>query len=42
MPALILPLIDAVAPDVKGIARLYETRRIEHESQPVAQAEVRR
>jgi NADH-quinone oxidoreductase subunit M len=36
------PLIDAVEPDVKGIARLYETRRIEHESRPVAQAEVRR
>jgi NADH-quinone oxidoreductase subunit M len=36
------PLIDAVAPDIRGIARLYETRRIEHESQPVAQAEVRR
>jgi NADH-quinone oxidoreductase subunit M len=36
------PLIDAVAPDVKRMARLYETRRIEHESRPVAQAEVRR
>jgi NADH-quinone oxidoreductase subunit M len=36
------PLIDAVAPDVKNIARLYETRRIEHESRPVAQAEVGR